>query len=103
MLLDEPPDIRCMSILRQVISVYNSPNLIGFRDNGRRFVWISYKLLHERFKGFSYSERMLKRDLDKLEKMGFIERIQRIVDSKTKIFFYITDLTREVYLYEISE
>lgn len=100
--LEEQPNIRIMALLYQIIKIYNNEKLAGFKLAGKRYVWISYKILLSKFSGFSYSDRMMARDLHKLEDFGLIKRTEKIYEGKKRIFFYITELTRSIYVFYIQ-
>ena len=101
--LPKAPGIRIMTLLQQILIIYNNPNLFGFKQNGKRFVWISYRILLEKFRGMDYSYRTLQRDLHKLQNFGFIERSEMLHESKKRIFFHVTELTEKICTYKVQK
>lgn len=93
---------RELMLLKTIIVINNNYSLQECIIKGKRYVWISYSLILNSFNGLYYSYKMLQKDLDVLDSLGLINRYVENYVGKSRVFFYLTDVTRNMYLFAIK-
>lgn len=97
-------EIRQVILLREIILMNKNTKLFSIYENKgqKRFVWISYKVLLDKFSGMHYTMKMLKFDLNILEQHNLIERRITYAKLSKRIYFYITEKTRNMWNFTIQ-
>lgn len=100
--MEHKPSPRNLFILKLLIMINNNFQMNEETINKKRFIWISYGILMKRLENLDYSRRMLQRDLSDLDALNMIDRIIQRAGNQTKVYFHITKLTRELYVFDIK-
>ena len=100
--LKQKPTLRELTLLRVLIQIINGYKLELFKTRGKTYFWIAKSVLWKKLENIHYTEKMLRNDLSTLDRLDLIDRYIETVGTKTRVFYNITKITKELYIFDVK-
>ena len=100
--LKQKPTLRELTLLRVLIQIVNNYSLEYFESRGKKYFWIAKSVIWKKLENIHYTEKMLRKDLTTLDRLDLIDRYVESIGTKKRVFYNITKITKELYIFGIK-